>query len=256
MKKLLGIVVLGLLWFNVGYASLIEFGHCISSNSNTLKENLNNEWSIENYKRYNVKLYKFLEEPIKENNYWSVDDYVWLAHIDEEYKKELLEKNYKKISIKERTVYSINTDTNTITYLNVYTDEFMSYLEQKWSLLYQVLKKNTGSENDKHNLNSLKNTKKTKITKYIISDYVGGIIIAHRDDQLKYYPKERFGIKIDLNNLTVVQNSMDRIHDSYQGISKLCTYDQLLTDSDQKLIKTPDSKKTGSLLKSILKLIN
>ena len=76
-------MVLGLLWFNVGYASLIEFGHCISSDSIDLKENLNNEWSIENYKRYNVKLYKFLEEPIKENNYWRVDDYVWLAHIDE-----------------------------------------------------------------------------------------------------------------------------------------------------------------------------
>ena len=71
----------------------------------------------------------------------------------------------------------------------------------------------------------LNDWKKTKIKKYKIADYVGGIIIAHDVNYLKYDVDSRWAIKIDLNKLTVVINSMERIHEDYQRFARLCTTD-------------------------------
>ena len=92
----------------------------------------------------------------------------------------------------------------------------------------------------------------TKIEKFKIVDYVGGIIIAHNVKDLNKIPEDRRGLKIDLNNLTVVSNTIDRIHEEYQFSFSLCTTNMTTVTSNKTDQKNNSANQT---LKSILKLL-
>ena len=86
------------------------------------------------------------------------------------------------------------------------------------------LKKNPKwNENDDLIYEKVSSKKQTEIEKYTISEYVAGYMYGFRNDQAKYHPNNRFGIKIDLENLIVTKNYMDKINDAYQMFNQICS---------------------------------
>ena len=81
MKKLLGILVMGLLLNNNANASIIEIGKCICGSLNQLKADYNLEWNEAAYKNHNTLYYKFLNTPKKSGKMWNVVDVVSLKRI-------------------------------------------------------------------------------------------------------------------------------------------------------------------------------
>ena len=231
MKKILGIVVLGLLLSGNAYASIIEFGKCIVDNYSNLKS-YNFEWNQKEFQRNNSIYYSFYNDPIKKNDYWDVVDMESGSDLDEEDVKWHESKNYKKITHREKLMYSINTSNGTVTELTIFTDDFMKLIRKESQELRKVIKEKGKLKHDTSNMRLLNDWKKTKIKKYKIADYVGGIIIAHDVDDLKYNVDSRWAIKIDLNTLTVVENSMERIHEDYQSYARLCTTDSLSVEGE------------------------
>ena len=231
MKKFLGIVVLGLLLSGNAYASIIEFGKCIVGSYSNLKS-YNFEWNQKEYQRSNSLYYIFYNDPIKKNGYWDVVDMESGSDLDEEDVKWHESKNYKKITHREKLMYSINTSNGTVTELTIFTDDFMKLIRKESQELRKVIKEKGKLKHDTSNMRRLNDWKKTKIKKYKIADYVGGIIIAHDVDDLKYNVDSRWAIKIDLNTLTVVKNSMERIHEDYQSYARLCTTDSLSVEGE------------------------
>ena len=231
MKKILGIVVLGLLLSGNAYASIIEFGKCIVGSYSNLKS-YNFEWNQKEYQRSNSLYYIFYNDPIKKNGYWDVVDMESGSDLDEEDVKWHESKNYKKITHREKLMYSINTSNGTVTELTIFTDDFMKLIRKESQELRKVIKEKGKLKHDTSNMRRLNDWKKTKIKKYKIADYVGGIIIAHDVDDLKYNVDSRWAIKIDLNTLTVVKNSMERIHEDYQSYARLCTTDSLSVEGE------------------------
>ena len=154
------------------------------------------------------------------------------SDLDEEDVKWHESKNYKKITHREKLMYSINTSNGTVTELTIFTDDFMKLIRKESQELRKVIKEKGKLKHDTSNMRRLNDWKKTKIKKYKIADYVGGIIIAHDVDDLKYNVDSRWAIKIDLNTLTVVKNSMERIHEDYQIYARLCTTDSLSVEGE------------------------
>jgi len=232
MKKLLVIIVLSLLWGGNAYASIVEIGKCYPApNSVLYKDNPKHRWSSKMYEASNYFYYKFLDEPKK--TYLRGGDWGYLVRVDEEkprgpLNEELIKyyesKNYTKIKSREKTLYSINTSTQIVTQLIVYTDEYSEFVSNIISRLLKAKSKGWSQHNEDH-VESLRLFKKTEIKKFQISDYVGGILIAHRVEDLDRPAEYRMGIKINLNTSTVVKNRMDKIHDRGQQFGSLCTSD-------------------------------
>ena len=226
MKKLLGLLILTLITINSSKAEIFEFGNCISGSNAKLKGLYNNQYSADIWNKFNTLYFKFRNKPEKiygENSAWSVVDSVYEKDLKEEDIKELLDDGYKKINVFEKYIYSINTNNNSISLLRTYTDEYMRY-RNNYSAEMKKLKKNPKwNENDDLIYEKVSSKKQTEIEKYTISEYVAGYMYGFRNDQAKYHPNERFGIKIDLENLIVTKNYMDKINDAYQMINQICS---------------------------------
>ena len=262
MKKLLSIIVLGLLQSGNAYAKVYEFGNCINSSSEDFK-NYGLVWNKETYDLRNSAYYRIPKNPkeikSKEGSRWEVIDYEHAYDFEDA--KWLKEDGYKKIKKLKREVYSIDTSNATVTKLKERHDQYMQFN----TLHSQKLTPYIGRDNNyKYSMDGSnytwpeeeirinQNIKRTEIEKFKIVDYVGGIIIAHNVKDLNKIPEDRWGLKIDLNNLTVVRNTINRIHNEWQFSFSLCTTNMTTATSkknDQK------NNSTNQTLKSILKLL-
>ena len=172
MKRLLGIVVLGFFYFNFSIAEIIELDKCIA-----IGNDQNHQWSEERYKTSNTIILVPKDLFAKEYKNWGFKDY-WKKNIEEaygntiavgfstKYPKKFYDvaetQNFRKIQLKEKDIFSIDTSTGFITNLRILTDEGVDarksqYLKGKYEFMY----------------------KKTNIHKYLIDTYLSTNIIAH-----------------------------------------------------------------------------
>src|SRR6056300_856798 len=113
MKKLLSIVVLLTLIFGgVSNSSIIELNRCVPGQNN-FPEFKKADWKSLNYNKRNVRLYKFHDQPKKDQHgQWSLVDERSSREfaLNEKYIKELVNDGYKKLTFLEKHLYSINTN--------------------------------------------------------------------------------------------------------------------------------------------------
>ena len=245
-------------WLNQANAKVYEFGNCINSSSEDFKD-YGLAWNKETYDLRNSAYYRIPKNPkeikSKKGSRWVVIDYE--QAYDFEDAKWFKEDGYKKIKKLKRDVYSIDTSNATVTKLIERHDQFMQFN----TLHIQKLTPYIGRDNNykgsnytwpEETIRIYQNIKRTKIEKFKIVDYVGGIIIAHNVKDLNKIPEDRRGLKIDLNNLTVVRNTINRIHNEWQFSFSLCTTNMTTVTSNKTDQKNNSANQT---LKSILKLL-
>ena len=250
-------------WLNQANAKVYEFGNCINSSSEDFKD-YGLVWNKETYDLRNSVYYRIPKNPkerkFKEGSIWDVIDFENAYDFEEA--KWFKEDGYKKIKKLKREVYSIDTSNATVTKLIERHDQFMKFN----TLRIQKLTPYIGRDNNyktsfgngkfykwpEDEIKMIQNMKRTQIEKFKIVDYVGGIIIAHDVKDLNKIPEHRRGLKIDLNNLTVVRETIDRIHNEYQSFFSLCATSTTTATSNK-----TDQKNNGTnqTLKSILKLL-
>ena len=179
MKKLLGIVVLGLLWCNVGYTQLIEFEKCLrTSGSFAVKSWSESEWKernifvkaprdafLKNYKNWGFdKVYSkdyidIFAKEYPELNYIALEDPAYTY--PEKFSSKLLSINAEFLTKIEKSIYSIDISSGTITHIQINSEDYLQYKNDYY--------KKMGTTFDFAR-------KKTFTTKWIIDSYAGGII--------------------------------------------------------------------------------
>jgi S1-C subfamily serine protease len=201
MKKLLGILVLSLLWCNVGYAQFIEFEKCLRTSGSFAVES----WSESEWKKRNIFVKAPRDAFLKNYKNWGLDkiyakdysgifakEYPELNYIalegpaytyPEKFSSKLLSINAEFLTKLEKNIYSINTSSGIITNMQIKSEPYLEYINDYY--------KKMGSGFDFMR-------KKTITTKWKIDSYAGGIIQG-----FAIYPSginKDSPITIDVNN--------------------------------------------------------
>jgi V8-like Glu-specific endopeptidase len=188
MKKLLGIIVLGLLWSNVGFAEYYEFNKCatieFTRNGKTSKYANDFDGHKSSYKIVG-KSSEFLRGRAKK-----LYDLKW------EYLSKFYTKG-QKIKTKDDVLYTINSDNGLIIETTVYTDEYVEYLNKESHASFKARR----YMGEKNNLGELV-WEKVMTRKYKIVSFTGSFLLGEYT-----YGRGEFSDKIKLNinleNLTV-----------------------------------------------------
>ena len=232
MKKLLGILVLVLFFNNNAIANLIELDKCFHPSKPDIiwtMENYEKETQIaivpkdlllKNYKKWGMHT-KLKKDHIKDSVDNKIDefDYVYI-HNPYRYGEENIN-NLKSIGAKffsmyEKSVYSIDTKGGIITEIAIKTDEYVK--ENKDTIKYGKQFKG-----DFEAFGFL--AKKTRVSKYAIDSYAGGIIVAY------FAPNDDFGYALKNKEDPLV---IDLNKNSISSQRSTWSYDQLCADkSDQ-----------------------
>ena len=250
MKKLfLGIVVLGFSFFTPSFSQIIELGKCYVVDTYD-EEMVRSSWNIEDFQKLRLFYFKSYDEPRYNKKYSSwelqtVENYI----TDDEYIKKLLNNGYEQIIRYEKFILSMNLSNETITVLRVYSKEILNTRIEKRIRLINLKKKypDKWSDGNQTSLDWLYESSITesKIDKYKIEDYAGGIFIGRSIEN------SGMAIKADLDTGSYKIGRYKNINkktfpDSYYK----CTKDY------KNIAVNKKSKKTGSVLKLILKSIN
>ena len=173
-------------------ANFITFNQCISANEALRDDNYADKfkkisdvkwsedlWIRQNYSfRYRQKLGEFdkSKHPVRG------------SLVNKEWEKELIGKGYEKIKIYEKHAYSINLQSNIVTQLILYTDEYV-----------EIVNNNLASF-DRFSAAKFP-TIKSNFKKFKITSYADGIILAQEiDADVTLKP---FKLLISLNNKTI-----------------------------------------------------
>ncbi len=110
MKKLLGIVVLGLLWSNISYSQILEINKCTMGGKYSEER-----WEVNSKHLIDVKTMKMMAKIYKRDKL-----------------KEYAEKftQWQEIKEREDRLFTINTDSGIVTETIVYADEYIDFQEQ------------------------------------------------------------------------------------------------------------------------------
>ena len=200
MKKLLGIVVLGLLWCNVGLAEYIELNKCF-----TVERTRSGE--VEKVATHFDDSYNYT--------------YVTKEVVNEDTKKYLL-KYYKaddKIKKWEDVLYTINTSAGTVNRTHIWSDEFIKFVDRLYIAQYEsgeIIVKPSSFE-------------KVTTEKFIIESFTGGFIVT---EELKNFFKED-KINIDLkNSIIYLSSNWDNVDDFDFNAKIQCNHESYETETN------------------------
>ena len=209
MKKLLGILVLGLLLGSNAVAEIIDLNKCFT---NTKKGKVvANSWEESTNKSHIGKDPKPTEE---------------------KYSRKIV---IYKGPLSEDNIYSINGETGIVTNILIWKDAFLRALllnERKWRRNNPEQWERVKTENNTNiNLTELEYKKKTIKTKYVIDDYAGKIVFAHNKSEY-LNRKAILEINLDKNEIYTWAEPIDKSK-SYLGFpnSKIvCNNNSSATD--------------------------
>lgn len=255
MKKFLGIVFLSIMFFTPSFSQIIELGKCYGVDTYD-DEMVRSSWNADDFQKLSLFYFKSYDEPRYNKKYSSwelqtVENYV----TDDDYIKDLLSDGYEPINRYKKFILSMNLSNETITVLKVYSAEILDIHIEKRIRLINLKKKypDKWSNGNQTSLDWLYEAgiTESKIDKYKIEDYAGGIFIGRSiEDNGK-------AIRLDLDTGSYKVGRYKNINkktfpDTYYKCTK--DYKNIVFDVESK--KTTAPKNTGSLLKSILKFIN
>ena len=233
MKKILSIIFLVLFFTSPIKADVYDLYQCFDSgrlvgDDGKWIDRSEVSWSDSNFKRYNeilrIKQHQYVDflewkferdkkkknffpdrakqiilmekEKLKKQKELNLPSFYWASsfkYTSEEYKK-LLSYNPEISKYYDKKAFTINTDTNEIIGLIVFSQEAMYKLSTDGMYMYKTAK----TEKDKNRwLKYRRGLEKRIITKYNINEYAGGLLIGNE----KGYPKDK--IVIDINTLEV-----------------------------------------------------
>ena len=233
MKKLLGIVVLGLLWCNFANANILELEKCVWGLSKPSIK-ITDTWTKEYFEKHTTSYLGIIKPyswKTKDGTEWRnlkgfglSNDNGWWNKVT---KLELLIQGFQKTR-SAKNIYSINGSSGIITELWEQDEVYFNLVREanakleKFLIsedLYDDYAKKWMKEKTKH-WGDIR-----EITKYQIADFVGDLIYAHEidEDNLRYPPDERFGILIDLKKMTIKHGMMKHIDQPISYNFKICT---------------------------------
>jgi len=227
MKKLLSILVLSLLLSGNAYAEIYELNRCVVMQENQAKYT-NAKWTKDFYEKQNNIYYLYLDQPEKMvGGGFNIVAEVTGEYLDDKDVNEYLAEGWKKIKWRERYSYTIDTDRNIVIELNVKTDEYLDFQREKIYRTTELYKEKGIYNKYKKSLDRSWKlfSKKREIKEYKIEQIVGNLLIAHRTDQYKYYPEERFAIMINLDDLTVAFDQVKYLNNQNRSFFRLCGSD-------------------------------
>ena len=233
MKKLLAIIVLSLLWSGNTHSQVVELDKCINIkglwNNSDIKT-----WDEKTYNEKNTIYYKFFDQPKLVNNSLKATEFFRESALNKAKRKELIKDGFKKIKWSEKNTLSIDLNNGTITTLFSFTDEAWKYKQESKTRFNSGIKKynlqNKQWVKDYKKFELSQREEKTKIEKFIITDYVSRIAIGYKSDQERIYPKQRFSIKVDLDKMQYHQGFANRIQNN-PLVSFLCSNPNLRANS-------------------------
>lgn len=232
MKKLLSILVISLLFGGSAFAEIYELNKCIIMDEGRAKHT-KAKWSNNFYEENNTIYYLYLKEPEKMfDDRFRIRAEVYLSDIKDEV-AEFESSGWKKIKRRETFSYTIDLDKNLVTELIVKTDEYLDAEQERLVKLTELYKsKGTYNKHKKHLDMFWRFQNKRKITEFKIEKIVGNLLIAHRLDQYRYIPKERFAIMINLENLTVAYDQVKFLNNRIRTSFALCGTETGGTDNN------------------------
>ena len=141
MKKLLEIVVLGLLLSGNAYANIYELNRCIPIQEHVAKHD-KVKWSPKLFERQNTTYYLFHDKPKKMLGSDMYNVAVWVPGdaADDETISEFEEEGWNKIQRREKSSYTIDLNDKLITELIVYTDEYLDFERERIFKLTELYK--------------------------------------------------------------------------------------------------------------------
>tara|TARA_B100000989_G_scaffold283863_1_gene250111 strand:- start:87 stop:1385 length:1299 start_codon:yes stop_codon:yes gene_type:complete len=209
MKKILAIIFLSLSWCTFGHTQFIEFEKCLPTAGAAF---VFKSWSESEWNKYNtfvkvskdpfLKNYKSIGlDKIYKKDYISIFaeeypelNYIALRHTDyhypEKFRSKLISLNAEFLQKSEKSIYSIDTNSGTITHIRINSEPYLEFLNdyyKKKGRIYDFMRK------------------KTKTTKWIIDSYAGGIIHGFRIYETGSIAKDS-PITIDIKNQSISYN--------------------------------------------------
>ena len=186
MKKLLGIVVLSLLWCSVGFAEYYEFNKCttieFTRNGKTTK--YTNNFDQHNYEILG-KGSEFYRGRVKK-----LYDLKW-EYLSKFYTKE------QKIKKKDDILYSIDSDNGLIIETTVWTDEYVQYLNKESHASFKA-RRYMGEKNNPRRAV----WEKVSIREYKIINFTGSFLLGEYTHGRGEF-SGKIKVNINLENLTV-----------------------------------------------------
>ena len=251
MKKILSLLTIYFLLIqSSAIAQIIEFGKCYKVDKYN-KEMVRSTWNIQDYKKLSVVYDKIYDEPKVDNNgIWDLFDREPFV-TDEEEIKYLLKDGYKALKLYDKFILSINLSNETITWLRVDSTDLIDNHDKYVRRLFD-LKKNFPEKWNKKNQEELDfhyniNKIDTIIRKYKIVEYVGGIFIGKRLEDLAYSNGE--AIKFDINTGSYKISSFDKVNqNNLSDFHYKCTKDYKNITLD-----INNNKNSNSGIKKLLK---
>ena len=187
MRIFISIITLSFLYCNITFADLIELNNCFQFKKNGKVINSNwEEYNNKGHKGYDVK------------------------YIDKDYSDRMIIYEGPKY---DYNLYSINTETNIVTELQVFNEDYLRAFRKNlfdWGQnnpkLWQKLQKE-----DSTDIN-LMYRKRTFTTKWNLSDYAGGLAFAYYEPSFSKKFNIRYKIEIDLkkNEIFEISEAIDK----------------------------------------------
>ena len=220
MKKLLAIIVLGLLWSGNAFTQIIELNKCFNNKYLDYKKK---KWNQKAYESFNHLYIKAFDKSSKEYKSGLFHEYLKNWYYDFE-SKDLT--NFKKVDKFENI--SLTISQNSITKLEIYTDDYVKHqndVRKKQIPFLRNLIANKITAIDKYNFlytdpkrmleEVLEPFGNKKVTKFALGDYYSDLIYGLLPGQNKnheYVLKQgvmpRFGIEINLKELTFREDQL------------------------------------------------
>ena len=206
MKKLFLISVLCLVWSGSVYSEIINLNNCYSTFFSNDKTWNKNSKEIVNtlYYKWNDKNSRSIKEDGRVVNA-SIGGEIAdnLKELEEVEKSDLYPDGYKKIKMYEQI--SITIDKKYITFLTIYTDEYVDFEQKNRKLMLEWFQTYGKTVLKEFKFITEKTYKrefyKRDVQKYLIEDYFSQFIYGVREDDI--YPDRLNGIEINLENLVV-----------------------------------------------------
>ena len=248
MKKLLGIVVLGLLLSGNAYAKIIELGKCYSLDQyNPLS--VKSKWNINDFNILAKYYYRFVDPyKLDSNSRWVVKEDDFADNLD--YHNVLIEEGYIPIDLFDKSIITINLNNNLITRVQEISVDRLKITQKEYNLLVNIKKKNPDkwSSVDQKNLDGLYKwmNKHRYIDEFKIETYAAGLIGGRTFDNLQYY--NGWAVQIDLDNYIYKMGSYDELNNSTGNFIYACTdkYKTIKVDKGS-------NKESNSRIKKLLK---
>ena len=197
MKKLLSIIILSFFWSEITYGDLIELNNCFLFKKNGKVINSNwEEYNNKGHKGYDVK------------------------YTDKDYSDRMIIYEGPKY---DYNLYSINTETNIVTELQVFNEDYLRAFRKnlsEWGQNNPKLWEKLQNE-DSTDIN-LMYRKRSFATKWNLTDFAGGIAFADYEPSFSKKFNIRYKIEIDLkkNEIFEISEPIDRAKKSLGHINK------------------------------------